>query len=71
MVFFWIIVIILVAIAAILGRNMYLNFTAGPYVVTNDEIAAYYANALEESNDSIKKGVQQIMLGKVAKNRRC
>ncbi len=68
MVFFLMVVIILVGIAAILGRNIYLNLTAGPYEVTNDEIAAYYANALEESNDSIKKGVQQIMLGTVAKN---
>ena len=68
MVFFGIIVVLFIAVVAILGRKMYMNFTAGPYEVTSEEIAAYYTKALNECDDTIKKGVQQIMLGKVAKN---
>ena len=40
----------------------------GPYEVTNEEIASYYEDAFEQKDESVKKGVQQIMLGTVAKN---
>ena len=68
MLLFCVVIVLIVVVIATLGRNIYLSVTAGPYEVTSDEIAAYYENALEEIDDSIKKGVQQVMLGTVAKN---
>ncbi len=45
-----------------------LNSAAGPYEVTRKEIADYFSEMLDIKENTVKKGVQQIMIGTVSKN---
>ena len=65
---FTVLIAVLCMIIAFLIRNIYLNATAGPYEVTRKEIADYFSAQLNTQDNTVKKGVQQIMLGTVSDN---